>query len=93
METELRRLQEMDLLRTKAVVIVANKIDLARSRVIGTQGDIYICLSHPTHDTRAFPPPSLLTCTLQVVLPTVHTRKKLTNFYHDQSNNQETHPL
>ncbi|OXA46812.1 GTP-binding protein GEM [Folsomia candida] len=37
METELRRLQEMDLLRTKAVVIVANKIDLARSRVIGTQ--------------------------------------------------------
>jgi signal recognition particle receptor subunit beta len=40
METELRRLQEMDFLRTKAVVIVANKIDLARSRSISTQGDM-----------------------------------------------------
>ncbi|CAG7835631.1 unnamed protein product, partial [Allacma fusca] len=36
-ETELRRLQEWDFLRTKAVVLVANKIDLARSRAVSTQ--------------------------------------------------------
>lgn len=57
-EMEIRRLQEMDLLRTKAVVIVANKIDLARSRSISTQGDIYLWLSSHfhilTHTTQPF---------------------------------------
>lgn len=37
-ESELRKLQEIDFIRTKAVVIVGNKIDLARSRSVSAQG-------------------------------------------------------
>lgn len=37
-EAELRRLQEWDLTRTKAVLLVGNKIDLVRSRAVSTQG-------------------------------------------------------
>lgn len=39
-ESALRQLQEIDLIRTKAVVIVANKIDLARSRSVSAQGKL-----------------------------------------------------
>lgn len=50
-ESELRKLQEMDLIRTKAVVIVGNKIDLARSRSVSAQGNnklmpILFCTVH-----------------------------------------------
>jgi len=57
-ETELRRLQEVDFLRTKAIVIVANKIDLARSRSISTQGisqftDLLLPIHTEAQDTEA----------------------------------------
>jgi len=38
-ETELRRIQELEFLRNKAIVVVGNKIDLARSRAVSTQGE------------------------------------------------------
>jgi len=38
-EAELRKLQEWDLTRMKAVVLVGNKIDLVRSRAVSTQGE------------------------------------------------------
>lgn len=31
-------LQDLDLIRTRPVIIVANKIDLARSRAVSSQG-------------------------------------------------------
>lgn len=37
-ETELNRLQDADLLRCRPAILVANKIDLARSRAVSTQG-------------------------------------------------------
>lgn len=36
-EMDLQRLQELGLLRNRAVIIVANKVDLARSRAVSTQ--------------------------------------------------------
>lgn len=38
-ETELNRLQDTDLLRSRPVILVGNKIDLARSRAVSTQGE------------------------------------------------------
>lgn len=38
-EQILTMLQDMDLLRTRAVILAANKIDLARSRAVSTQGE------------------------------------------------------
>lgn len=37
-EQILTMLQDMDLLRSRAVILAANKIDLARSRAVSTQG-------------------------------------------------------
>jgi len=37
-EEELNRLLKMDLLRSRPAIVVANKIDLARSRTVSTQG-------------------------------------------------------
>lgn len=37
-EQTLMSLQDMDLIRTRPVIIVANKIDLARSRAVSSQG-------------------------------------------------------
>lgn len=37
-EQLLQSLQDMDLIRTRPVIIVANKIDLARSRSVSSQG-------------------------------------------------------
>lgn len=37
-EQDLQRLQEQGLLRNRATIIVANKVDLARSRAVSTQG-------------------------------------------------------
>lgn len=34
----LSRLQDMDLIRTRPIILVANKIDLARSRAVSAQG-------------------------------------------------------
>lgn len=34
----LARLQDMDLIRTRPIILVANKIDLARSRAVSAQG-------------------------------------------------------
>ncbi|EEB19303.1 GTPase_rab, putative [Pediculus humanus corporis] len=36
-ETELNRLVDLDLLRTRPAILVANKIDLARSRAVSAQ--------------------------------------------------------
>lgn len=38
-EIELTKLQDADLLRTRPIIIVANKIDLARSRAVSAQGN------------------------------------------------------
>jgi hypothetical protein len=40
-EIELTKLQDADLLRSRPAIIVANKIDLARSRAVSAQGKIY----------------------------------------------------
>lgn len=37
-EDELNRLVDLDLLRSRPAILVANKIDLARSRAVSTQG-------------------------------------------------------
>lgn len=37
-EQLLMTLQDLDLIRTRPVIIVANKIDLARSRAVSSQG-------------------------------------------------------
>jgi len=37
-EDELARLQNWDALRGRALIVVGNKIDLARSRAVSTQG-------------------------------------------------------
>lgn len=37
-EQLLMSLQDLDLIRTRPVIIVANKIDLARSRAVSSQG-------------------------------------------------------
>lgn len=37
-EQILSSLQDMDLIRQRAVILVANKIDLARSRAVSPQG-------------------------------------------------------
>lgn len=37
-EQELNRLVDMDLLRSRPAILVANKIDLARSRAVSAQG-------------------------------------------------------
>lgn len=37
-EAELNRLHDFDLLRGRPAILVANKIDLARSRAVSTQG-------------------------------------------------------
>lgn len=39
-EDELARLQNWDALRSRALIVVGNKIDLARSRAVSTQGII-----------------------------------------------------
>jgi GTPase SAR1 family protein len=41
-EELLNILQEMDLLRSNACILVGNKIDLARSRAVSTQGNKFI---------------------------------------------------
>lgn len=41
-EDELSRLVDLDLLRSRPAILVANKIDLARSRTISTQGGIEV---------------------------------------------------
>lgn len=38
--------QDMDLSRTRPVILVANKIDLARSRAVSSQGNFLIMNSH-----------------------------------------------
>ena len=43
-ETELAHLQDADLLRTKPAILVANKIDLARSRAVSPQGTLSILI-------------------------------------------------
>ena len=40
----LSRLQDMDLIRTRPIILVANKIDLARSRAVSAQGEYENCL-------------------------------------------------
>lgn len=40
-EAELNRLHDFDLLRGRPAILVANKIDLARSRAVSTQGKTY----------------------------------------------------
>lgn len=42
-EAELTRLQDADLLRARPAILVANKIDLARSRAVSTQGNGELC--------------------------------------------------
>lgn len=37
-EIELTRLHDADLLRSRPAILVANKIDLARSRAVSSQG-------------------------------------------------------
>lgn len=44
-EDELTRLHDADLLRSRPAIIVGNKIDLARSRAVSTQGTHYIFTS------------------------------------------------
>lgn len=39
-EQLLMTLQDLDLIRTRPVIIVANKIDLARSRAVSSQGTL-----------------------------------------------------
>lgn len=39
-EQLLMSLQDMDLIRTRPVIIAANKIDLARSRAVSSQGTV-----------------------------------------------------
>lgn len=34
--------QDMDLIRTRPVILVANKIDLARSRAVSSQGNLFL---------------------------------------------------
>lgn len=41
-EAELTRLQDADLLRSRPAILVGNKIDLARSRAVSTQGKLKI---------------------------------------------------
>lgn len=41
-EDELARLQNWDALRGRALIVVGNKIDLARSRAVSTQGTVQI---------------------------------------------------
>lgn len=41
-EQDLQRLQEQSALRNRAVIMVANKVDLARSRAVSTQGEITV---------------------------------------------------
>lgn len=40
-EDELARLQNWDALRSRAIIVVGNKIDLVRSRAVSTQGKLY----------------------------------------------------
>lgn len=40
-EDELARLQNWDALRGRALIVVGNKIDLARSRAVSTQGTVH----------------------------------------------------
>lgn len=42
-EIELTKLQDADLLRSRPAIIVANKIDLARSRAVSAQGKLMSC--------------------------------------------------
>lgn len=39
-EDELARLQNWDALRSRALIVVGNKIDLVRSRAVSTQGKL-----------------------------------------------------
>lgn len=39
-EGELARLQDAELLRTRPAILVGNKVDLARSRAVSTQGNL-----------------------------------------------------
>lgn len=41
-EIELTRLQDADMLRSRPAILVGNKIDLARSRAVSTQGTLHI---------------------------------------------------
>lgn len=45
-EAEMTRLHDADLLRSRPVILVGNKVDLARSRAVSTQGIIYIIISN-----------------------------------------------
>lgn len=45
----LSRLQDMDLLRHRPTILVANKIDLARSRAVSAQGKSKHCLTGAHH--------------------------------------------
>lgn len=40
-EAELTRLHDADMLRSRPAILVGNKIDLARSRAVSTQGILY----------------------------------------------------
>jgi len=41
-EDELARLQNWDALRSRALIVVGNKIDLVRSRAVSTQGKLNV---------------------------------------------------
>lgn len=43
-EDELGRLQDYDLLRARPAILVANKVDLVRSRAVSAQGEEYSLL-------------------------------------------------
>jgi GTPase SAR1 family protein len=47
-EDELARLQNWDALRSRALIVVGNKIDLVRSRAVSTQGKLKMYTTHRT---------------------------------------------
>lgn len=47
-EDELSRLQDFDLLRSRPAILVANKVDLARSRAVSSQGTGFYYLTDET---------------------------------------------
>ena len=64
-EDELARLQNWDALRGRALIVVGNKIDLARSRAVSTQGTIQTHTAHPAHRINCHLSAQLLTIRLQ----------------------------
>lgn len=67
-EDELARLQNWDALRSRALILVGNKIDLVRSRAVSTQGKL---LAEPPPYVRSaclftFSTPDWLNCHLSM---------------------------